>query len=57
MDVSAITGNTAIAAIVKQLQLVNELQTAVMSQMAASGQELAALLAEMGIGQNIDIQA
>lgn len=57
MDVSAITSTTAIAAIVRQLQVVNEAQVAVMSQMAASQQDMAAMLAAMGIGQNIDLQA
>ena len=57
MDIASISGNTAMAAMVRQLQTVNELQTAVMSQMADSQQALATMLAEMGIGQNIDIQA
>ena len=57
MDISAITGNTAIAAIVRQLQTISEVQTAVMSQLADSQQQMAALLASAGIGQNIDIQA
>lgn len=56
MDITSITGNTAMAAMVRQLQAVNEIQTAVMSQLADSQQALAAMLAEMGIGQNIDIQ-
>lgn len=57
MDIASITSNTAMAAMVRQLQTVNELQTAVMRQMADSQQELAAMLAEMGIGQNIDTLA
>ena len=57
MDISAVTSTTAIAAIVRQLQLVSEVQTAIMSQMTASQQDLAAMLAAMGIGQNIDLQA
>jgi hypothetical protein len=57
MDVSSITGNTAMAAMVQQLQTINEIQTAVMRQFAESQQELAAMLAAMGIGENIDIQA
>lgn len=56
MDVSAITSTAAIATIVRQLQMVSELQTATMSQMAASQQDMAAMLAAMGIGQNVDIQ-
>jgi hypothetical protein len=57
MDVSAITSTAAIATIVRQLQVTNEAQIAIMSQMAASQQDLASMLAVMGIGQNIDIQA
>ena len=57
MDIASITSNTAMAAMVRQLQTVNELQTAVMRQLADSQQELAAMLAEMGIGQNIDALA
>ncbi len=57
MDIASITTNTAMAAVVRQLQTVNEIQTAVMRQLAESQQDLAAMLAAMGIGQNIDIQA
>ena len=57
MDIASITGNTAMAAVVRQLQTVNEIQTAVMRQLADSQQEMAAMLAAMGIGQNIDTQA
>ena len=57
MDVSSISSSTAIAAIVRQLQTVSELQTEVMSQVVDSQQQLAQMLAAMGIGQNIDIMA
>lgn len=57
MDISAISSTTAVAAIVRQLQTVNEAQMAIMSQMAEAQQDLASMLAAMGIGQNISIQA
>jgi uncharacterized protein with HEPN domain len=57
MDISAVTSSTAVAAIVRQLQIVGEAQMAVMSQMAEAQQDLASMLAAMGIGQNINIQA
>ena len=57
MDISAISSTTAVAAIVRQLQTVNEAQMAMMSQMAAAQQDLASMLAALGIGQNISIQA
>ena len=57
MDVSATGSSTAMAAIVKQLQTISEVQMAVMQQIATSQQDMAALLAAAGIGQNIDLQA
>jgi hypothetical protein len=42
---------------VQQLQVVNEAQMAIMSRMAAAQQDLASMLAAMGIGQNINLQA
>ena len=57
MDISAVTSTTAVAAIVQQLQVVNEAQMAIMSQMAAAQQDFASMLAAMGIGQNINIHA
>jgi hypothetical protein len=57
MDISAISSNTAMAAMVRQLQTVSEVQTAVMRQVADSQQQMADLLAAAGIGQTIDIQA
>jgi hypothetical protein len=56
MDIAAISGSTAMAAIVRQLQTVNAVQTAVMRQIADSQQQMAALLAQAGIGQTIDIR-
>lgn len=57
MDITAISGNTAMAAMVRQLQTINEVQTAVMAQIADGQKQMAAILAEAGIGQTIDIQA
>jgi hypothetical protein len=57
MDISAISSNAAMAAMVRQLQTVSEVQTAVMRQVADSQQQMADLLAAAGIGQTIDIQA
>jgi hypothetical protein len=56
MEISAATSTTAVAAIVQQLQAVNEAQMAIMSQMASAQQDFASMLAAMGIGQNINIQ-
>jgi hypothetical protein len=57
MDITAISGNTAMAAIARQLQTISEVQTAVMAQIADGQKQMAAILAEAGIGQTIDIQA
>jgi cephalosporin hydroxylase len=57
MDITAISGNTATAAIVRQLQTISEVQTAVMAQIADSQQQMADILAAAGIGQTIDIHA
>ena len=57
MDISAISGNTAMAVIVRQLQTIDEVQTAVMAQIADGQKQMAAILAAAGIGQTIDIQA
>ncbi len=53
---SVVTTSAAMALAVRQLQATAEMQSAVMQQLAASQQDMAAMLAEQGIGQNIDIQ-
>jgi hypothetical protein len=55
MDISSISGNTAMAAIVRQLQTVDTVQTAVMAQIADSQEQMAAILSAAGIGQTVDI--
>jgi hypothetical protein len=57
MDISAISGNTAMAVMVRQLQTISEVQTAVMAQIADGQKQMAAILSASGIGQTIDIQA
>ncbi len=57
MDVSQVTMNSSMAMIVRQLEGMAELQTAVMKQMADSQQQVTELIQSAGIGQNIDIRA
>ena len=57
MDISAVSSTTAMAAMVRQLQTVSAIQTAVMQQVADSQQQMADILAAAGIGQTIDIRA
>ena len=55
MDVNQVAMTGAMAVIVRQLQGMAELQTAVMKEMIDGQQQIAGLLQSMGIGQNIDI--
>ena len=56
MEITPAT-NSAVTALARHVQAVTEMQTAVMKQIAESQQQLADMLAALGIGQNIDIQA
>jgi hypothetical protein len=55
MDISSITSNMAMVAILRQLQTVNAVQTAVMAQITDSQEQMAAILSAAGIGQRVDI--
>ena len=57
MDVSQVTMDTSMAMIVRQLEVMSEMQMAVMKEMADSQQQIAGLLQSTGIGQNIDVTA
>ena len=57
MDVSQATMSSAMAAIVRQLQTVNEMQTSIMKSIAASEQQMAEMLHTMGVGRNVDVRA
>ena len=57
MDVSQVSMTSSMAAIVQELQTISEMQTAIMKSIAASQQQMAEMLHQMGIGQNIDIHA
>lgn len=57
MDVSAVPTNTmALASTSQQLQSVMETQVAMLRELAESQQQVAQMLAEGGLGQNIDIR-
>jgi len=43
--------------IVRQLQTTAEMQTAVMKKIVESQQQMAEMLAAVGIGQNVDVTA
>ena len=57
MDVSQVSLSSSMAAMVRELQTIREMQTAIMKSIAASQQQMAEMLHEMGVGQNIDIHA
>ncbi len=56
MDVSQVAMTSSMAAIVQELQTISEMQTAIMKSIAASQQQMAEMLHQMGVGQNIDIR-
>ena len=57
MDVSQVTLNSSMATIVRELQTIGEMQTAIMKSIAASEQQMAAMLHALGVGQNVDLKA
>ena len=57
MDVSQVTANSAMATIVRELQTINEMQTAIIKSIAASEQQMAEMLHAVGVGQNVDVKA
>ncbi len=57
MDVAPIQTNTALVAISRLMGINVGLQTEMMKQLADSQDQVAELLAELGLGQNLDVQA
>ena len=55
MDAGRVALDSSMAMIVQQLHTTGEMQVAVMKKMVESQQQMAEMLASMGIGQNIDI--
>jgi hypothetical protein len=55
MDAGRVALDSSMAMIVQQLQTTSEMQVAVMKKIVESQQQMAEMLASMGIGQNIDI--
>ena len=57
MDVSAVPPTTmAMAAASQQLQNVMQTQVAILRELAESQQQIAQMLAEGGLGQNVDVR-
>ena len=57
MDAGQVALDSSMAMIVQQLQTTSELQTAVMKKIVESQQQMAEMLAAVGIGQNVDVTA
>jgi len=54
---SPVSTNAALSTVSRQADTSVAIQTAVLKQIADSQQQVAELLADLGIGQNVDIQA
>ena len=57
MNVDAVSTTSAMAAAVRQLQTISELQVETMKQLAESQQQMAAVIAREGVGQNVNVTA
>ena len=57
MDAGRVALDSSMAMIVQQLQATSEMQVAVMKKIAESQQQMAEMLASIGVGQNIDVTA
>lgn len=56
MEISPISTNSAMALAARQLSANTALQTTVMKQIAQSQQQLADMLQEIGVGQQVDVR-
>lgn len=57
MDAGRVALDSSMAMIVQQLQATGEMQVAVMKKIAESQQQMAEMLASVGIGQHLDVTA
>ena len=57
MDAGRVALDSSMAMIVQQLQTTSEMQVAVMKKIAEGQQQMAEMLASIGIGQNVDVTA
>jgi hypothetical protein len=57
MDAGRVALDSSMAMIVQQLQTTSEMQVAVMKKIAESQQQMAEMMASMGIGQNVNLTA
>jgi hypothetical protein len=57
MDAGRVALDSSMAMIVQQLQTTGEMQVAVMKKIVESQQQMAEMLASIGVGQNVDVTA
>jgi hypothetical protein len=57
MDAGQVALDSSMAMILRQLQTTTEMQVAVMKKLAESQQQMAEMLASIGVGQNVDVTA
>ena len=57
MDAGQVALDSSMALIARQLQTTTEMQVAVMKKIAESQQQMAQMLASIGIGTNVDVRA
>jgi len=57
MDAGQVALDSSMAMILRQLQTTTEMQVAVMKKLAESQQQMAEMLASIGVGQNLDVTA
>jgi hypothetical protein len=57
MDAGQVALDSSMVMIVRQLQTTTEMQVAVMKKIVESQQQMAEMLASIGIGQNVDVTA
>ena len=55
MDTGQVALDSSMAMIVRQLQTTTEMQVAVMKKIVESQQQMAEMLASIGVGQNVDV--
>jgi hypothetical protein len=57
MDAGRVSLDSSMAMIVQQLKATSEMQVAVLKKIAEGQQQMAEMLASIGVGQNVDVTA
>ena len=57
MDAGRVALDSSMAMVIQQLQTTSEMQVAVMKKIVESQEQMAEMLASVGIGQNVNVTA